>query len=418
MKHYIYLLVLIGSILMVNQHAIAQTTVSQTEQFQNRIVDSIFSKTLSESRDFWVRLPDNFQPDNDEKYAVIYLMDGFSLESTLEAVYGNYWGHYLPHMILVGVSNRKNRTRDLTTSQIKMRRGSAFDYETGGAETFTKFMEEELIPYIDSKYPTMNYRTLIGHSYAGLFTINMLVNHNHLFQNYIAIDPSLDWDDQKLLKQAKQKLSTESYEGKSLFVSLAAEQLHMWNEEINMENIMDDSSEFTLFARSIIEFSNYTKSQKQNGLNFSWKVYNEDLHGTVPLPSIRDGLIFLFEWYQFKSPQKYNNPETSIEELVSLLKVQEQIYTEHFGVPTAPMIDEMLNGYGYMNMQMGQPEKAFMFFEMNIKYNPTSANAYDSMAEYYESQNDKENALKYLNKAYELSGDDYYKERIEALNKK
>ncbi len=246
----------------------------------------------------------------------------------------------------------------------------------------------------------MNYRTLIGHSYAGLFTINMLINHKHLFQNYIAIDPSLDWDDQKLLKEAKQKLSTESYEGKSLFVSLAAEQLHMWNEEINMENIMDDSSEFTLFARSIIEFSNYTKSQKQNGLNFSWKVYNEDLHGTVPLPSIRDGLIFLFEWYQFKSPQKYNNPETPIEELVSLLKVQEQIYTEHFGVPTAPMIDEMLNGYGYMNMQMGQPEKAFMFFEMNIKYNPTSANAYDSMAEYYESQSDKENALKYLNKAY------------------
>ena len=418
MKYYIYLLVLIGSILMVNQHAIAQTTVSQTEQFQNRIVDSIFSKTLSESRDFWVRLPDNFQPDNDEKYAVIYLLDGFSLESTLEAVYGNYWGHYLPHMILVGVSNRSNRTRDLTTSQIKMRRGSAMDSETGGAETFTKFMEKELIPYIDSKYPTMNYRTLIGHSYAGLFTINMLVNHKHLFQNYIAIDPSLDWDDQKLLKEAKEKLSTESYEGKSLFVSLAAEQLHMWNEEINMENIMDDASEFTLFARSIIEFSNYTTSQKQNGLNFSWKVYNEDLHGTVPLPSIRDGLIFLFEWYQFKSPQKYNNPETSIEELVSLLKVQEQIYTEHFGVPTAPMIDEMLNGYGYMNMQMGQPEKAFMFFEMNIKYNPTSANAYDSMAEYFESQNDKENALKYLNKAYELSGDDHYKERIEALNKK
>ncbi len=417
MKYYIYL-VLIGSILMVNQHTIAQTTESQTEQFQNRIVDSIFSKTLSESRDFWVRLPDNFQPDNDEKYAVIYLLDGFSLESTLEAVYGNYWGHYLPHMILVGVSNRSNRTRDLTTSQIKMRRGSAMDSETGGAETFTKFMEKELIPYIDSKYPTMNYRTLIGHSYAGLFTINMLVNHKHLFQNYIAIDPSLDWDDQKLLKQAKQKLSTESYEGKSLFVSLAAEQLHMWNEEITLENIMDDSSEFTLFARSIIEFSNYTKSQKQNGLNFSWKVYSEDLHGTVPLPSIRDGLIFLFEWYQFKLPQKYNNPETSIEELVSLLKVQEQIYTEHFGVPTAPMIDEMLNGYGYMNMQMGQPEKAFMFFEMNIKYNPTSANAYDSMAEYFESQNDKENALKYLNKAYELSGDDYYKERIEALNKK
>jgi predicted alpha/beta superfamily hydrolase len=417
MRYSLLFLVLFGTILMINHNVNAQTTGPQTEHFQNRIVDSIFSKTLNESRDFWVRLPENFQPANDKKYALIYLMDGFSLERTLEAVYGNYWGHYLPHMILVGVSNRSNRTRDLTTSQVKMRRGSAMNHETGGAETFTKFMEKELIPYIDSKYPTMAYRTLIGHSYAGLFTINMLINHKHLFQNYIAIDPSLDWDAQKLLKEAKEKLSTESYEGKSLYVSLAAEQLHMWNEDITIDNIMYDSSEFTLFARSIIDFSTFAKSQKQSGLNFSWKVYNEDLHGTVPLPSIRDGLIFLFEWYQFKSPQKYNNPETSIEELVALLMEQEQIYTEHFGVPTAPMIDEMLNGYGYMNMQMGQPKKALMFFEMNIKYNPTSANTYDSMAEYYESQNDKENALKYLNKAYEISGDNFYKKRIEALNK-
>ncbi|PQB05733.1 alpha/beta hydrolase-fold protein [Aureitalea marina] len=412
MKKHLFLLLTIGSFLSSLQVIRAQTNEIETE-----IIDSVYSEVLKESREFWVKYPDNYNPDGTEKYPVVYLLDGFSLKENLEAVYDNYWGHYLPHMILVGVSNRTNRVRDLTTSQIKMRRGQAMDQDTGGAENFTQFIEKELIPYIDSKYPATSYRTLIGHSYAGLFTVHMLVNHQHLFQNYIAIDPSLDWDDQKLLMEAKEKLSSESYKGKSLFVSLAAEQLHMWDEDITMENIMDDSSEFTLFARSIIDFSTFAESQKQSGLNFSWKVYPEDLHGTVPLPTMRDGLVFLFKWYQFKSPQKYNNPETTVEELVELLKEQEQIYTQHFGVPTAPMIDEMLNGYGYMNMQMGQPEKAFMFFEMNIKYNPTSANTYDSMAEYYESQNDKENALKYLNQAYEISGDDYYKERIEALNK-
>jgi len=418
MKPYILLLLLIVSTLLVNQNIHAQSSEPQSEQFENQIIDSIYSKVLGENRDFWVKFPDNYSPNSDEKYAVIYLLDGFSLKSTLEAVYDNYWGHYLPHMILVGVSNRTNRTRDLTTSQIQMRRGSAMDGQTGGAENFTKFIEQELIPHIDSKYPTIAYRTLIGHSYAGLFTINMLVNHGHLFQNYIAIDPSLDWDDQKLLKQAKEKFKTEDYSGKSLFVSLAAEQLHMHNESITMDNVMRDTSEFSLFARSIIEFSNVATTHSQNGLNFLWDVYPEDLHGTVPLPSMRDGLIFLFKWYQFKSPQKYNNPETPIEELVALLKEQEQIYTKHFGVPTAPMIDELLNAYGYMNMQMRQPKKAFMFFEMNIKQNPQSANAFDSMAEYYESQNDKENALKCLNKAFEISGDDYYKERIESLNNK
>lgn len=413
MKKSTLLILIISSLFIFNQKLIGQSkSTAQTT------IDTLFSKTLDEYREFWVKLPENYDFNNNQEYPVVYLLDGISLQNSLETVYDNYWGHYLPNMILVGISNRTNRARDLTTSKVNMRRGSSFKKESGGAENFTEFMENELIPYIDNKYKSLGHRTLIGHSYAGLFTINMLINHKHIFQNYIAIDPSLDWDNQKLLKEAKEKLTSESYKGKSLFVSLAAEQLHIWDEEVTMENIMNDSSEFTLFARSIIEFSNYTKSQKKNGLNFSWKVYNEDLHGTVPLPSIRDGLIFLFEWYQFKSPQKYNNPATPIEELVSLLKKQEQIYSENFGVPTAPMISELLSGYGYMNMQMEQSEKAFMFFQMNIKYNPKNPTAYEAMADFYEFQKDKENTLKYLNKALNLSGENYYKLKIEAIYKK
>ncbi len=251
------LLVTIGSLLIFQQKLFAQSTTNQSTQHSTEIVDSIYSKTMEENRSFWVKIPETYNPDSDKKYAVVYLLDGFSLKNTLETVYDNYWGHYLPEMILVGVSNRTNRTRDLTTSQIKMRHGSAMNVETGGAETFTQFMEEELIPYIDNKYPTMPYRTLIGHSYAGLFTINTLINHRHIFENYIAIDPSLDWGNQKLLNQAKEKFNTNSFKGKSLFVSLAAEQLHIHNENITIDNIMEDSSEYTLFARSIIDFSNY-----------------------------------------------------------------------------------------------------------------------------------------------------------------
>ena len=418
MKKSTLLLLTIGSIIIFCQEIAAQSNMIDSEVYETEIVDSIYSRSLEEHRGFWVKLPENYDPESDKKYPVVYLLDGFSLKNTLETVYDNYWGHYLPHMILVGVSNRTNRTRDLTTSQIQSRRGSTMDAETGGAEQFTQFMEKDLIPYIDSTYPTIAYRTLIGHSYAGLFAINMLVNHGHLFQNYIAIDPSIEWDNQKLLNQAKERLQTDDFNGKSLFVSLAAEQLHMQDEKVTIENIMADTSEYTLFARSIVDFSTFAASHKENGLNFSWKVYPEDLHGTVPLPSMRDGLIFLFEWFQFKTPQKYNNPETSVDELILLLKKQEEIYTKHFGFPSPPMIAELLNAYGYMNMEMGQPEKAFMFFEMGIRYYPESANAYDSMADYYESKNDYKNALKFVIKASEISGADTYKERIQVLKEK
>jgi len=386
-------------------------------QVDREITDSIYSKTLDSYRHFWVKLPENYDPNSSTKYPVIYVLDGFSLRSNLEVVYENYWGHYMPHMILVGISNRTNRTHDLTISEIETRRGAAMQTESGGAEQFTAFIETELMPYIESTFQISSYRTLIGHSYAGLFTINMLINHSHLFTNYIAIDPTIEWDNQKILVQAKEVLKTKDFKTKGLFVALAAEQLNMQDPTITIDNLMEDTSEFSLFARSIVEFSQYASSQKQNNLNFIWKVYPEDLHGTVPLPAMRDGLVSLFQWYQFKDPQKYNNPNTSVNELREMLTLQENIYTKNFGYKSPPMIEELFNAYGYMNLQMEQSEKAHLFFSMAIKYYPNSANSYDGMADYYLSQNNNLKAAECLTKAYELSGNAYHKEKRDALKK-
>ena len=395
----------------------AQANQDQLQQIETEITDSIYSKTLDSYRHFWVKLPENYNPKSNTKYPVVYMLDGFSLQSNLEIVYDNYWGHYMPHMILVGISNRTNRTRDLTISKIETRRGSSMQTDSGGAEEFTAFIETDLMPHIDKTFQASSYRTLIGHSYAGLFTINTLINHSHLFTNYIAIDPSIEWDNQKLLVQAKEVLKTKNFENKGLFIALATEQLNMQDASVTIENLMEDTSEFSLFARSIVEFAQYTLTQKQNNLNFMWKVYPEDLHGTIPLPAIRDGLISLFEWYQFKSPQTYNNPETSLDDLRGLLNQQEAIYNKNFGYKTPPMIEELFNGYGYMNLQMGQPEKSFLFFNMAIKYYPQSANAYDAMADYYIAQNNTSKAIEYVEKAYKLSGNDYHKEKLSALKK-
>ena len=122
---------------------------------------------MEEHREFWVKFPEGYNPNSSTKYPVVYLLDGFSLKRNLEIVYENYWGHYLPYMILIGIKNKANRKRDLTTSKVEMRRGAVMNDDAGGAENFTQFIEKELIACVDSKYPTTPYRTLIGHSYAG-----------------------------------------------------------------------------------------------------------------------------------------------------------------------------------------------------------------------------------------------------------
>jgi len=399
-----------------------QITISQDNQQgpflqQVGILDSLYSNTLNENRKIYVQLPKNYNPINNDKYPVVYILDGEVFLPTVNEVHSFYSGGFMPEMVIVGISNDNNRMRDLTTSKVTEMYGMPFEQENGEATNFIKFIEKELVPFIENKYPVTNFRTLIGHSYGGLFTIYTLIHHPQLFSNYLAIDPSLDWDDQKLISESRVKLSSQQYKGKSLFMSLSG-QLHMQNSKITIDNVMQDESGFTLFARSNIAFSEIVKKNDKNGLAFDWKFYPNDLHGTLSFPSIMDGLIALFEWYQMENTDKINSFETSKEELSEIVKYRSQKLKDHFGYSVPPYPEELLNMSGYMNMDMNQMEKAKMYFEFAIEYYPLSKNAYDSMADYYERNGENDTAIKYVTKAFEISGDEYYKKRIKNLKEK
>ena len=212
-------------------------------------------------------------------------------------------------------------------------------------------------------------------------------------------------------------LSKNDYQSKSLYISLSG-QLHPQKPEITIDNVMLDSSDFTLFARSNILFSNLVKENKSNGLSFHWQFYEADLHGTIPLPSIMDGLHAVFEWYQMEQTEKFNNFETPAAELEQLVKYRAKKLQNHFGYQVAPYPEELLNVLGYMSLEMELMDKTQLFFELGMEYYPKSANAYDSMADYYEAQEEYKKALKFVKKAYEISPDERYKKRIANLQSK
>jgi predicted alpha/beta superfamily hydrolase len=418
MKNRLRILLFIGLIILVQQPGNGQANQNQKFLQEIGFIDSIYSQILDESRMIYIQLPDSYSPGKKQKkYPVAFILDGEIFLPTVNDVLNYYSGGFTPEMVLVGISNEINRIRDLTTSTITTNYGMPFNEENGEAENFSNFIENELIPYIENKYPVTSYRTFIGHSYGGLFAIYTLLKHPHLFANYLAIDPSLDWDNQKLLKEAEEVLATQKFENKSLFVSLSG-QLNMQDSKVTIDNVMQDTTEFTLFARSNIAFSNMLRQNAQNGLSFEWEFYPGDLHGTIPFPSIMDGLISLFKWYQWENTDKFNSPDTPVEELLSIIKYREKKIKDHFGYSEPPYPEEVLNMSGYMNMDMKQLEKAKMYFALAIEYYPESSNTFDSMADYYEAQGDFTNAIKYVNMAFALSGSDYYKQRIERLKAK
>lgn len=374
-------------------------------------IDSLYSKILQESREIYVQLPASYDPASDQKYPVVFVLDGEVLMDAVATVYNYYYGGFLPEMVLIGIANYENRTRDLTTSNIETRHNAPITEAHGGAENFIQFITQELLPYIEHKYPVTGYRTLIGHSYGGLFAINTLVHHTALFDNYLAIDPSLDWDDQRLLKETKAMITPDHFAGKALFLTLSG-QLHLRDYSITIDNVMQDTSEFTLFPRSNIEFSQLGKNQGLSSLDLEWKFYPHDLHGTVPLPSIMDGLIALFDWFQMEYTDQFNNPDTSTEDLIAVIQYREAKLEKHFGYFVPPYEEDLLNMLGYMYLDMGKPQKSRTIFQLNTEYYPHSANVYDALADFYETQEDYANALRQVTKAFEISGDAYHQGRI------
>jgi len=410
MKKFIYF-----AIILFSQN-IAQAQ-SNSFLYQVGKTDSLYSEILKETREIYVQIPESYALNPERKYPVVYILDGEVLFPTVNMVHDFYFGGFMPEMVLVGISNKRNRTRDLTPTKIKTKYGMPFREENGEAEQFLGFIQSELIPHIESSFPVTNYRTLIGHSYGGLFVLSSLLWSPTLFSNFIAIDPSLDWDDQILLEKAKGELSANDYKGKSLYISLGG-QLHMQNLSITIDNVMQDTSDFTLFARSNIEFSNLIKQNKKNGLFFEWEFFPEELHGTIAFPSIKNSLTGLFKWYQMENTEKFNSPETPVNELTQLIEYRANKLKSHLFYEEPPYPEELLNALGYMSMDMEQLEKAKMYFEFAIQFYPQSANAYDSMADYYLAQKDSASAVKYVTKAYELSASEYHKNRMMDLKTK
>lgn len=74
---------------------------------------------------------------------------------------------------------------------------------TGGAEAFLDFLADELMPALADTFPVdLGEATLTGQSFGGFFVLYALLHRPEAFRRYLAVSPSLWWDDHALLDVA------------------------------------------------------------------------------------------------------------------------------------------------------------------------------------------------------------------------
>ena len=119
---------------------------------------------------------------------------------------------------------------------------------------------------------------LIGHSYAGIFTLNTFLRHTELFDTYLAVDPSLWWDQGRLVREAEALVAGRDFKGKSLYIGVASKK-RTDRVDIHLDKVSYLLSELLPQAENLRFFS---------------KSFPDENHGTVAVPGIYDGIKQLF----------------------------------------------------------------------------------------------------------------------------
>ncbi len=260
-KHLITIILLTTS-LTITSAATAQVTIKPLV-----IGESIelVSKTMKETRRINVYLPDGYQQDQSKSYPVIYMPDGGVAEDFLHIaglMQVSIANGTMRPFILVGIENTVRR-RDLTGPSDSDLDKKAIP-NLGGADLYRGFLTKELIPEIEQRYRTTQERALVGESLAGLFTIETLFHTPEMFQTYIAIDPSLWWNDQALTARFAEKLKTNPQLAKNLYFASSGQR--------GMEQV-------------IKSFAEMLKLQQPKGLNWTYEHFAKETHATIYHPA-------------------------------------------------------------------------------------------------------------------------------------
>ena len=261
-----------------------KSTPEEPEEVETRPTLTLGSNFVKDSFNLFVRLPTGYDKNLRKRYPVVYCLDANA--------YFDHVAHFIQQAskkreldvepILVGIGYENAyimdslRVRDYTFPQALPSDSLPV---SGGGEQFYKFLEIELLPYIDKKYRTDTAnRSIMGHSFGGYFTCYAMlhgITKYPLFNNYIAASPSLWYHNNYLFDQFKLLASPDSGTIKlKLFLSMGESEV-----EYDLDNNFGYLSQLLL---------------SQGEIQIQSTIYPGLEHMGTVVPSFEDGIQFLF----------------------------------------------------------------------------------------------------------------------------
>jgi len=155
---------------------------------------AIDSHVLRERRVINVYLPPDYRRGS-QRYPVLYMPDGGVAEDfphITGLIDVSIKNQVVVPRLVIGIENTERRRDLVGPTTVAAEREAA--PHAGGSERFRRFLRDELKPYVAAHYRITAESAIVGESLAGLFVLETLLDEPTLFDTYIAIDPSVWWN--------------------------------------------------------------------------------------------------------------------------------------------------------------------------------------------------------------------------------
>lgn len=338
----------------------------------------IHSSLLNEERTIFISTPDNYN-NSSTSYPVLYVLDGSveKIKYTSGLVSDLSTRAMCPNMIVVAIANTK-RFRDMTPNNSNINihgKTSNWGNDYGKADNFLKFIETEVFPYIESNYRTLPYRIITGHSASAMCVTHAFLSHNHMFNSYIAISPSLWWDSNLFNRTADKNLINMNLKHKQFYYSYG-------------------SLETPIKIRNAYQFRQTLTKKSPPELNWSFDFIQNETHGSQATVALYNGLRFIFANWKY-------DYDKFLQEGMSYINNFYEAKSKKYGYKITPSESE-LNSFGYAMIRQKKYDEAINIFKSCVKNNPSSPNAFDSLGDAYLAAGKIDLSINSYNKAIEL----------------
>lgn len=375
-----YTIILLVSVIIFNIPVIAQ---ENDDPVSIGTYKKLYSNILNEERTLLVNLPRGYD-ETKISYPVLYILYGGQVEGYFaEAVHivdRLSVGSVIPDMIIIGIEN-VDRYRDCLPVD---RNG-----EAGGADKFLRFFKEELIPYVNEKYRTKDFKILCGPQAGATFSVYALIEEPALFNANIITNPFYN-------SSIREYLLTESSD--------------FFRQDQNLKNFLFISTYPHFDSKEMLEylqkFRLIVENGRQNDFALIINTEEEDEDDVVSPMGLRKGLKEYFKEYKFPGETKIKG----LEDLKEYYHILSQQYGYEVDIPEFTLVRQ-----GDKLEESNNLEEAKIVFEYIVEKYPHDLNSYARLAELHRRWGNYDLAVQYYEHFLERERMPFIEGRLNSL---